>query len=87
MRNTTNSKQLSTHFFAPANAAFLNAEHRRNYPELSDSQWIQIGVSRVLKECRSDRGFLRDWAMSNNEEAVVDVGLFLKRLIVSDVWL
>jgi hypothetical protein len=80
MQNTTDSKQLSTHFFAPAHAAFLNAEHRRNCPELSDSQWIQMGVSRVLKECRSGRGFLQDWAMSNNEEAVVDVGLFFETL-------
>jgi hypothetical protein len=39
-----------------------------------------MGVSRVLKECRSGRGFLQDWAMSNNEEAVVDVGLFFETL-------
>jgi hypothetical protein len=80
MQNTTDSKQLSTHFFAPAHAVFQNAEHRRNCPGLSDSQWMEMGVNRVLKECQSGRGFLQDWAMSNDEKDAVDVSLFFETL-------
>jgi hypothetical protein len=76
MQTTNDLKQLSTHFFAPARSALLNSDRQRNCPELSDVQWMQMGVTRVLKECRSGRRFLQDWAMSQPEEASVDVSLF-----------
>jgi hypothetical protein len=80
MQTTNDLKQLSTHFFAPARSALLNSDRQRNCPELSDVQWMQMGVTRVLKECRSGRGFLQDWAMSQPEEASVDVSLFFETL-------
>jgi hypothetical protein len=80
MQNTTDSKLLSCHFFAPSTAALLDNEHRRNCPELSDQKWIKLGVNRVLKECRSGRGFLQDWAMSNTEDDAVTVSLFFETL-------
>ena len=80
MQKNTDSKPLSTHFFAPAHSVLLNAQNGRNCPALDDSKWIQVGVSRVLKECRSGRGFLQDWTMSNLEEEAVTVSLFFETL-------
>ena len=80
MQITPDLKQLSTHFFGPAHSALLSSERQRNCPELSDVQWMQMGVNRVLKECRSGRGFLQDCAMPNPEEATVDVSLFFETL-------
>jgi hypothetical protein len=80
MQTINDLKDFSTSFFSPAHTALLSSEHQRNCPGLSDVQWMQMGVTRVLKECRSGRGFLQDWAMSNPEELSVDVSLFFNTL-------
>lgn len=59
-----------THFIRPANDALTHCEHQRSCPGLSDSQWLQMGIERSIKECKTGRGFLQDWAMSHSEEAI-----------------
>ena len=57
-------------FFAPVHNIFDNCKLQRNCPGLSDSQWLQMGVERSLKECKTGRGFLQDWAMAHRENSV-----------------
>jgi hypothetical protein len=70
MLKTPISGRLMSHFITPADAALIRCEHQRNCPSLSDSQWIQMGVERSIKECKTGRGFLQGWAMSHIEDAV-----------------
>jgi hypothetical protein len=79
MLKTTDTDRLMTHFTTPAHDALSNCEHRRNCPDLSDPPWIQIGVERSIKECKTGRGFLQDWAMSNCDDTI-GVSHFLERL-------
>lgn len=44
-------------FRAPVHHALDICKHERSCPRLSDFQWLQMGVERSLKECRSGRGF------------------------------
>lgn len=68
-----------THFIRPANDALTHCEHQRSCPGLSDSQWLQMGIERSIKECKTGRGFLQDWAMSHSEE-VIGVSHFFETL-------
>ena len=57
-------------FIAPASGALDTCRHQRNCPGLSDFQWLQMGIERSLKECKTGRGFLQDWAMAHSENSV-----------------
>jgi hypothetical protein len=46
-------------FFAPACAQLDQAPSRRVCPELSDDQWLHLGVRRALEERPSGRAFLQ----------------------------
>jgi len=70
MLQLTDSKELTTHFLSPAQNALDTCRHQRSCPGLSDSQWLQMGVERSLKECKTGRGFLQDWAMSHSEDSI-----------------
>lgn len=50
---------LSDHLFAPALALLPACSHLRHCPELPDSRWLHIGVSRCLLPLTSGRGFLQ----------------------------
>jgi hypothetical protein len=50
---------LGDHLFAPALALLPGCPHLRRCPELPDSRWMQIGVSRCLLPLASGRGFLQ----------------------------
>ena len=70
MLQTSNQKQLVDQLLAPAHNALDTCRHQRSCPGLSDLQWLEMGVERSLKECRSGRGFLQDWAMAHAEDSV-----------------
>ena len=70
MLQTNDQKQLIDQFIAPVHSALDTCRHQRNCPELSDFQWLQMGVERLLKECKTGRGFLQDWAMAHSEDSV-----------------
>lgn len=46
-------------FFAPAFTQLEQCPSSRNCPSLSDQQWIELGISRVLEAPESGRGFLQ----------------------------
>jgi hypothetical protein len=50
---------VSSRFFQPALNALLHCPSTRLCPSLSDSQWIQLGVNRVIDASASGRGFLQ----------------------------
>ena len=47
-------------FFLPLVEEILRAEHQRVCPELSDLEWMTLGVSRALDDHPSGRGFLQN---------------------------
>jgi hypothetical protein len=53
---------LSDAFFAPLEPFIHSSAHRRECPALSDRQWLHLGVSRVISDARSGRGFLQQFA-------------------------
>ena len=57
---TSLSNSVPHHFFAPAHRALASCQHTRNCNKLSDSQWIKLGVSRVIDSPTSGRGFLQN---------------------------
>ena len=54
--NSDTSNQL----FSPIHSIFQQAEHQYLCHKLSDEQWIQSGVLRVLDDLRSGCGFLQN---------------------------
>lgn len=57
-------------FIAPIHSALDTCSHQRSCPGLSDFQWLQMGIERSLKECKTGRGFLQDWAMAHSENSI-----------------
>lgn len=55
---------FSARFFAPALDLIVSCEHRRSCPELSDEDWLRLGVHRCLmrQTKSSGRGFLQTLA-------------------------
>ena len=53
---------LSTRFFSPLLDLLATCAHRRHCPELSDSDWLRLGVQRCLQAQTSGRGFLQTLA-------------------------
>lgn len=56
--NVTNTQTYSK-FFSPVLEIISSCEHHRICTELSDSQWIQMGVCRAIMEVTTGRGFLQ----------------------------
>ena len=74
MLKTTDYDCLKTHFIRPADDALTHCEHKRSCPGLSDEQWLQMGIERSIKECRTGRGFLQDSQIEDLEDlSKVDV--------------
>jgi len=53
---------LSTRFFTPLLDLLATCTHRRHCPDLSDSDWLRLGVQRCLQPQTSGRGFLQTLA-------------------------
>ena len=70
MLQTSDQKQLIDLFIDPLQSALQNSRHQRSCPGISDSQWLQMGVERSLKECKTGRAFLQDWAMAHSDNSV-----------------
>lgn len=70
---------LRDHLFAPALAQLPGCSHLRHCPELADSRWVQLGVSRCLLPLTSGRGFLQ-WFASLSPELCPDHSLFFATL-------
>ena len=54
-------------FFAPLLDLLAHAKSRRDCPELTDSQWLHLGVRRALEDKPSGRAFLQHLACSGVE--------------------
>ena len=59
MPSTSDPAPLSSRFFTPALGLLADCTHRRHCPELSDSEWLRLGVDRCLQPQSSGRGFLQ----------------------------
>ena len=61
-----NSNLLNTNvfckFFKPLIEVFHTCRHKRDCPELPDLKWLQLGISRVLLDAKSGRGFLQQYS-------------------------
>ena len=61
-----NSNLLNTNVFCnlfkPLIDIFNGLRHKRECPELPDLKWLQLGVSRVLLDAKSGRGFLQQYS-------------------------
>ena len=52
------------HFLAPVSSLLAKAKYQRSCPELSDQQWLQLGLRRVLEDHPSGRAFLQTLSVS-----------------------
>lgn len=77
--STPSNDSVRDHLFAPALALLPNCTHLRQCPELSDSRWVQLGVSRCLLPMKSGRGFLQ-WFASLAPQLCPDHSLFFSTL-------
>jgi hypothetical protein len=61
-----NSNLLNTNvfckFFKPLISVFQTCRQKRECPELPDLKWLQLGISRVLLDAKSGRGFLQQYS-------------------------
>ena len=61
-----NSNLLNTNvfckFFKPLINVFQSCRQQRECPELPDLKWLQLGISRVLLDAKSGRGFLQQYS-------------------------
>ena len=55
---------FSDNFFAPLLGLLAGAEHRRACPELTDENWLRLGMRRAIEEHPSGRAFLQHLASS-----------------------
>ena len=62
MATSLSSLIPSESFFAPLAGLAEKSIHARNCNEISDAQWIQIGVTRIINDPTSGRGFLQQVA-------------------------
>jgi hypothetical protein len=53
------SSALHAHLFAPLTCLFANLKMTRSCPKISDEDWLQIGVARVLEGVKTGRDFLQ----------------------------
>ena len=57
--NSINSAPLAASFLAPLLAVLPGARHQRSCPEISDPDWLALGVARALDDKPSGRAFLQ----------------------------
>ena len=62
MPSTSDPTTLSSRFFNPALDLLPGCLHQRHCPELSDADWLRLGVRRCLAPQSSGRGFLQTLA-------------------------
>lgn len=62
-----NSSSVANHFFSPALDLLPSCSHQRSCPELSDANWLLLGVSRCVLPNQSGRHFLQTLASLNPE--------------------
>ncbi len=55
------SSPVPAALFAPLAGLAERSAHHRSCPQLSDAQWLRLGVTRVLSDARSGRGFLQQF--------------------------
>jgi len=80
MQHTYDNQKIAELFFAPVGPLLEACAHQRLCPELSDWQWVRMGIERVIKDERSGRSFLQDWAMGEGRETPVQVSHFFQSL-------
>jgi hypothetical protein len=59
LKNPTVSQQL----FQPLHQQLTQCDATRSCPVLPDEDWLQIGLARILHECKSGRGFLQEYGL------------------------
>jgi hypothetical protein len=74
----TNNSETFNKFFAPVYEEIANCKNTRHCPDLSDSQWIEMGVSRTLMEAKSGRGFLQQYNIMFKNQ--IETGHFFETL-------
>lgn len=79
MQQFDDNESLAKRFMTPVEQLLVDCKHTRQCNGLSDWQWIQMGVERSLRDERSGRSFLQNWAMEHSE-ASVHVGHFFGTL-------
>jgi hypothetical protein len=57
LNQTTVSQQL----YQPLHLQLPQCDARRACPVLPDQDWLQLGLARILHECKSGRGFLQEY--------------------------
>ena len=62
MSSTSDPSALPSRFFKPVLDLLPGCLHQRHCPELSDADWLRIGVERCLAPQTSGRGFLQTLA-------------------------
>jgi hypothetical protein len=62
MPSTADPASLPARFFTPAIELLPGCTNQRHCPELSDSDWLRLGVHRCLQPQASGRGFLQTLA-------------------------
>jgi hypothetical protein len=67
-----------TAFFKPLFDALNRAVHTRQCNDLPDQHWLELGVTRILMESLSGRGFLQQYGPHFHSE--VSVGLYFESL-------
>ena len=60
MPNASSLITVSDAFFAPIAGLAEASKHAYPCPEISDADWVRIGIQRVLEEVPSGRGFLQE---------------------------
>ena len=80
MQQTYDNQKIAELFFAPVEPLLEACAHQRPCPELSDWQWVRMGIERVIKDERSGRSFLQDWAMGEGRGTPVQVSHFFQSL-------
>jgi len=79
MQKLNETESLTKHFLTPVRQLLGDCTNTHHCNGMSDWQWIRMGVERSLKDERSGRSFLQDWAMEH-EESPVHVGHFFGTL-------
>jgi len=70
--------KIFTAFFKPLFDALNRAVHTRQCNELPDQHWLELGVTRILMESPSGRGFLQQYGPHFQSD--VSVGLYFESL-------
>ncbi len=68
----TNSP-VFTRFFEPAHSAYLGSRSKYNCPELTDLDFLEMGVLRCLSDSRTGRDFLQRHGDNGRKDVAVDL--------------